>query len=230
MKKIGLICLAVVLAMGGLGVGYAMWVDTVTIGGPVTTGTLNLAFDFVEPPIVAEFHWHDIVQRDYKVAGEYLGKDVGTANASYVDLETDPSTTKKGWEKLVITIDDAYPYYIVHTTFVLHNIGTVPLDITSYIITGEKQTLQGGKIYDLLWYDPDGDWKGSLYEDINMNQAVDNTTDPEVMKLDVKNHLPYQIDPCNDNKQEIDLEFLQPLQQEKKYVIDVIINAEQWNE
>ena len=161
---------------------------------------------------------------------EFEGKDVATPDAYYADLETDPRTGKDGWEKLVITIDDAYPFYIVHTTFVLHNIGTVPLDITSYIITGEKQELDGTWIYDLLWHDPDGNWKGSLYEDVNDNGVVDIGTDPEVILLEVKNTLPYQIDPCNDNKQEIDLEFLQPLQQEKKYVIDVVINAQQWND
>jgi predicted ribosomally synthesized peptide with SipW-like signal peptide len=200
MKKIGLICLAVVLALGGFGVGYAAWTDTVLISGPVTAGTLNLAFDFVEPPIQAEFHWHDIVARDYKVPGEFEGKDVGNPNASYDVLETDPRTGKQGYEKLVITIEDAYPFYIVHTTFVLHNIGTVPLDIISYTITGEKQELDGTWIYDLLWDDPDINWKGSLYEDVNKNGLVDIGIDHEVILLDVKNTLPYQIDPCNDNK------------------------------
>ena len=37
MKKIGLICLALVLALGVLGVGYAMWDKTLTITGTVST-------------------------------------------------------------------------------------------------------------------------------------------------------------------------------------------------
>jgi len=42
MKKIGLLALALVLALGALGVGYAAWTDTVTIEGTVNTGTVDL--------------------------------------------------------------------------------------------------------------------------------------------------------------------------------------------
>ncbi len=41
-KKIGLLALALVLALGTLGVGYAAWTDTITIDGSVNTGTLDL--------------------------------------------------------------------------------------------------------------------------------------------------------------------------------------------
>ncbi len=36
--RAGILCLALVLGLGGLGVGYAHWTDTLTIGGTVTTG------------------------------------------------------------------------------------------------------------------------------------------------------------------------------------------------
>ncbi len=42
MKKIGLLSLALVLALGALGVGYAAWTDQVTIEGTVTTGSVEL--------------------------------------------------------------------------------------------------------------------------------------------------------------------------------------------
>jgi len=42
MKKIGLLCLALVLSLGALGVGFAMWQDTVTIEGTVNTGSVDL--------------------------------------------------------------------------------------------------------------------------------------------------------------------------------------------
>jgi len=41
MKKIGLICLAVVLALGGLGVGLAMWSETLTIDATVDTADID---------------------------------------------------------------------------------------------------------------------------------------------------------------------------------------------
>jgi len=45
MKKIGLICLALVVALGALGTGYAMWYDTVTISGTVKTGSVDIVIE-----------------------------------------------------------------------------------------------------------------------------------------------------------------------------------------
>jgi len=45
MRKIGLLALALVLALGALGVGYAAWTDTVTIEGTVNTGTVDLVVE-----------------------------------------------------------------------------------------------------------------------------------------------------------------------------------------
>jgi hypothetical protein len=41
MKKIGLICLALVLALGALGVGAALWMGVLTIHGDVITGSVD---------------------------------------------------------------------------------------------------------------------------------------------------------------------------------------------
>jgi hypothetical protein len=46
MKKIGLICLAVVLTLGIAGVGFGWWSETLTIGGdPINTGNFLVTFD-----------------------------------------------------------------------------------------------------------------------------------------------------------------------------------------
>lgn len=41
-KKIGILFLALVIALAGIGVGYAAWTDTITIEGTVNTGTVDL--------------------------------------------------------------------------------------------------------------------------------------------------------------------------------------------
>jgi len=41
MKKIGIICLALVLALGALGVGAALWMGVLTIHGEVYTGNVD---------------------------------------------------------------------------------------------------------------------------------------------------------------------------------------------
>ena len=43
MKKIGLVCLAVVLAMGALGVSYALWSDSLYLDGTVETGVVDVS-------------------------------------------------------------------------------------------------------------------------------------------------------------------------------------------
>jgi len=45
MKKIGLLALALVLALGALGVGYAAWTDTITIKGTVNTGNVDIVVE-----------------------------------------------------------------------------------------------------------------------------------------------------------------------------------------
>ncbi len=42
MKKIGILALALVLALGALGIGYASWTDTITIDGTVNTGDVDI--------------------------------------------------------------------------------------------------------------------------------------------------------------------------------------------
>ena len=48
MKKIGskalLLSMALVVALGGLGVGYAHWQGTLDVGGTVDTGTINVGW------------------------------------------------------------------------------------------------------------------------------------------------------------------------------------------
>jgi hypothetical protein len=43
MKKIAIMALAVVLALGALGVGYALWYQDIIISGTVNTGTVNIS-------------------------------------------------------------------------------------------------------------------------------------------------------------------------------------------
>lgn len=42
MKKIGFVILALVLVLGTMGLGYAMWSQTITINGNVNTGNVTL--------------------------------------------------------------------------------------------------------------------------------------------------------------------------------------------
>lgn len=228
-RKFGIALLGLVIALSLTGAGFAHWSDSVQIEGTAEMGSLTLAFDYVEPPLCQEFYWNP--DHTQKMPGEYLGKNVGNCSAWYTDEVDDVHTLKEGYKTLNIWVTNAYPQYIVHTTFKLHNIGTIPLDITEYNITGEKRdSTTGVVVYNLLWYDPDGDWIGELWEDVNANGVVD-TGGPDLMviNLEITNALPYQIDPCDTNKAEIDLEFKQDAEECHTYTIHVDIVAIQWN-
>jgi len=225
-KKLAAISLLIAIALSMFGFVYSAWTDYVTIDGTVNMGSLTLAFDYYEPPECHEYYLDHATGQ--LVSGEYEGKDVGSCDAWYADLIMDEHTEKQGYKTLIILVENAYPQYYVHTTFVLHNIGTVPIDIAKYEITGEKMDKDGNLIYNLLWYDPDEDYIGSLYEDVNGNGIVDDG-DIEVINLKITNSLPYQIDPCNKNKAEIDMDFKQDAEECHTYLIHVTVVGVQWN-
>lgn len=76
MKKVGLILLALVLALGVLGVGYAMWSDTLLISGTVNTGTVDI----------------NVVGLD-NYSGTYVYKDLD--NGEIVTVKTPPALDPK---------------------------------------------------------------------------------------------------------------------------------------
>jgi hypothetical protein len=227
-KKIAALALIIAIALSAFGFVYAHWSDLVTITGTVDMGSVTLAFDYVEPPLCAEYY----LDPDTGILepGEWEGKEVGSITCRYEDYVQDVHTLKEGWKTLIIEVDNAYPQYIVHTTFKLHNIGTVPINVCHYVITGEKRdSTTGAEIYKLLWYDPDGDYIGELWEDVDGDGAVDPAVDLLVINLEITNALPYQIDPCNTNKAQIDMDFKQDAEQCHMYTIHVTVVGVQWN-
>lgn len=48
MRKIGLLCLALVLALGTLGVGYALWSEDLYIDGYIETGDVDVDWSLVD--------------------------------------------------------------------------------------------------------------------------------------------------------------------------------------
>ena len=216
-KLLGITPLMLVVMLSIVGVAYSHWMDSITIEATVNMGSLTLAFYSYEPPACLEYH-----EVDGKLfPGECEGKDVGKCEAWYDDPVTDDHTGKSGYKTLVINITNAYPQYIVHVIFVIHNIGTIPIDVAGFNITGEKR--KGDEyICDLLW---DG---SGLWEDLNKNGVID-TGDKEVINLSITDNMPFQLDPCNKNKMEIDFEFKQEAEECHTYIIVVTIYGVQWN-
>lgn len=115
--KVGVLFLALVLALGGVGAAFASWTDTLTIGGTVNTGVLEWeivsAGQAGDPGDDINVFW-DLKDLYYV----QMDKDVANTTVTIVDPHT-----------LSVVINNAYPYYSNHITLRAHALGTIPLRI-----------------------------------------------------------------------------------------------------
>jgi len=197
------IIIAIVLSMAGF--AYAHWSDLININGRIEMGSCTLAFVELEPCV--EYYWKDGV----RYLGEPMGKDVGKPHCELLEPITDPHTGKSGFEKVHILIENAYPCYEVHCTFVIRNIGNVPLDLIAFNI-----------------YDPTGEltW---VPRGVGVGDFVDAGGTP-ILNIEIVNTaLPRQFDPCYPEKLEIDTHAKQDALEchHYQYVVELIYT--QWN-
>jgi len=143
MKKIGLLCLALVLALGALGVGYASWTDTIFIDGSVTTGSVCIAFSDC-----------DLLDEDQPInpGGDYPTNDPDytcnngfayeTGLGYYWELDKNVAwgsqLVSQDGKTLEVTLHNAYPCNFNKLSFYVLNCGTIPLKIDHILINGQK--------------------------------------------------------------------------------------------
>lgn len=123
MKKIALVSLALVLALGMLGVGYAHWEKSLYIEGTVNTGEVNMEIISAasdDPPGNID-------------PGK--DKDVGCTR-----VQIDPSDN----QRVIVTVENGYPCYEVYIHFTAHNNGTIPVRLQDIIVTAPPEiTVEG---------------------------------------------------------------------------------------
>lgn len=194
-RKIVLLCLTVVLALGAMGVGYATWSQTLTITEEVNTGNFCMEFGrqpvtvldpfcppplfplpLPDPPTTPEYgDWN--ATTDF--ASVYITdprKNVACGEAAY-DVGANP-------QGLTIILHDVYPWYYNHFDFWVHNCGTIPAHLNKILV---KDAPGPG---------------GNLLAEI--------TSDGQIVTLDLDgngtddfqfkwgDHIGDQFDPCND--------------------------------
>lgn len=203
MKKIGIIALTLVLALGSLGVGYAHWSDQLYVEGTVKGGQLMVGFS---EALINETHENPNPPPEM-LDGEYLGKEVGETTCEFVGYRECVHTGKYGYEGILVTITDAYPCYQSHITFVVDNLGTIPVIFEGVTIidpTGE------------LTYDP-------------TLEALVDADGTEIINFDFVNLIGWQLDYCEDTKAEIDVHIKQDAKEHYTYKFRVEIDAIQYN-
>ena len=148
MRKIGLLSLALVLALGAIGVGYAAWTQTLYIEGTVETGTLCAQLGTVEirdphqpvnpggdyPTALPDYTCNDgFVPRQDGLSFWLSDKNVGWGEVERVLCpETQLYKTAK------VKLHNAYPSYFNEVTFYVMNCGTLPWRIDHVIIRWDQ--------------------------------------------------------------------------------------------
>lgn len=123
MKKIGLICMALVLALGVMGAGLAFWNETLTISGTVATGELDIEF--------TECTCSD-TDTDMANGGEVVCDLTD-------DGDTEPTGSLADMSKATITISNAYPSYTATCLLTVHNNGTIPAKVKLVEVSCDTQ-------------------------------------------------------------------------------------------
>ena len=116
MKKIGVICLALVLALGSMGVGYALWSDSLYLEGTINTGE-------VDTEIIS------IASDDVGIDPGY-DKHVATTEVAIIDSKT-----------ATITVTNGYPSYSNWVHFTTAILGTVPVRLQAINIVNPNQCI-----------------------------------------------------------------------------------------
>lgn len=133
MKKIGLICLTLVLALGALGIGYATWSDTVLISGTVQTGSLDLTvvgysgtevYKDLDTDGVVICHWRDVGQGKFYM--DNLPPDEGLL-ISYASAEYRVPTRYD--HEILVTFSNLFPCIDFTADCSLLYAGTVPAKV-----------------------------------------------------------------------------------------------------
>ena len=113
MKRFFILAIVAVMALSSLGVGYAMWQETLNISGTVNTGTFDIDLSFNPNTGIQEL-----------VSGVPEGSTPAAKNVADCSalLASDENS-------LDITVTNAYPSYTCKVTFDVHNQGTIPAHI-----------------------------------------------------------------------------------------------------
>ena len=237
MKKIALIVLALVLALGAAGIGFAKWSETLHIEGTVSTGEVDVGLsqysndpsptgdklgDYYEgsrDPMECG-HWEYCAEGPCWV-GERYDKNVASIDCELVDSDE----ASDGEETIEITVKNAYPCYYGSIAFDIDNVGTIPVKVESIILT---EVSKGETVYEVNFpleegttYYVDAD-SGAV--DMSLDEGDDFSLCLQGMSVGT------QVDPDTPKYGAICVHVEQDAEEGAKYDFEITIVCSQWNE
>jgi hypothetical protein len=221
MKKIGLVIFALIIALGSIGIGYAMWSDEITVSGEVYTAEVCIEFvDFYRSsdpcyqpsgaPAISSDLTCDPGFLNIRDVPEY--KDVG---CTHVDIDDeDPKVA-------LVTLYNTYPCYFVEVALHVQNCGTIPVKLVQPTLRYEDPRNSGQYIEKPL---PNG--TVVYIEGEDQYGGISNVI--EILWVD---NLGRQLhEPPDYAEDSFFVHVLQPAKQLSTYQFEIIRSAVQWNE
>lgn len=165
-NRIGAMFIVSVLALAGIGISYAGWTDTITIGGTVETGDVDLNVEYYSGTWVYKMPEHGLERIHAVYTADQLPDNTHTPPADKLMLVASAwaePTTVDGEvvdDSVTITFDNLFPCQDFEADFIAHYVGSIPARIVGshYITTenvhnGDQWTAQygGGDWMEDLW-------------------------------------------------------------------------------
>ena len=142
--KLAILSFIAVLALTGVGVGFAHWKDQVTIIEIVETGDVCVEYTqwptisdpFCPPPYYplpppTPINYRDRTCDPGFVNCRWLDKNVGCGNATYLDTDVPPDGK---YDVLKVVLSNVYPCYWNHVNFWVHNCGSIPVIVSGAVL------------------------------------------------------------------------------------------------
>ena len=170
MRKLGLLLMILVLALGTLGVGYSAWTDTITVAGTVNTGNVELTVKNYSGTWVYKTEPHEI-----EVISGWVGQVQLPVVGDPYPMLVASAIAEAGGEDgadVIMTFDNLFPGVVFCADFLVHYTGSVPAIVGADIASDSEwlnelwamgNTGEGGAWAVAYWSDEFGR-EGALIE------------------------------------------------------------------
>jgi len=211
-----------------MGLGFAMWSDTVTVSASAQAG--DLKFHYVggsaDSKDIAGDWTCDYGLGNVEVTPE--GKNVGSTDITMEDTNSDGFK-----DKINVNVDNAYPCYYNDISWWVESTGSIPVIIQGAKLTwGDTETdILSGKLY-IFCKDPiSGSYSVIQVPTGEMSRLDDYYAEVNgVIEFKWGDNVGLQLHPYESVEQSFVFHVVQPAEQDTTYNFGMSIQGIQWNE